>query len=637
MLQNIRDRFTGVVAGFAIAAIGIMLTISFVDTGNFTGTTNFAARVNGEDIPLADFRQIAQQQLLQQEEATRASLSDEARMQLERNVLEGMVRNRVVAQYVQQMGYRVGDQQVAEHIRSLPVFQVAGQFSSDGYMAALAGQGMTPTAFEEERRAALQIEELQAGILESSFLTPAEYRRFILLEGEQRQAAFAILGADAVSAGIKVTEEDVRQFYDANPDKFESEESVAIDFVEATLQNVEPGAAVTEEELRAAYEANPDRFRTEEQRHARHILIAIDQDTDDAAARELAGKVRSRLVAGEDFAALAREYSDDPGSASGGGDLGWAGRGTYVGAFEDALFGLKAGDMSEPVKTEFGYHIIQLLEVRPGAERSFAEVRGELEQELKASAGHDRFFALTEKMDDAALENPGSLDAVASVTGLPIRHLDRFTRAGGEPFGANRAVIDAVFSPAVLEGGENSPIVELDENRVAVLRVTEHRPVKLRPLDEVHAEAEAAVRAERAHQLVTEQGQALLAAARSGSDFAVLVAERNAKLQGPQALSRRTPDLPPELLSGIFRAPNPRGGQPVFGGLSLADGSFAVFRVDAVTPGKPEDIPQEQRDARKNILARQAGVADITALAVDLRNDAKVVVAPGLFEQSENF
>ena len=167
MLQTIRDRFTGAFAVVIIGAIAVALTITLIDTDTFSGVGNFAARVNGEEIPLNDFRQVAQQQVLEQEELTRAEMAPEAREQIERNVLEGLVRNRVVAQYVRREGYRVGDARVAEHIRGLEAIKVGGQFSSDGYMAALASQGVSPAAFEEERRAALQIEQLQNGLLES--------------------------------------------------------------------------------------------------------------------------------------------------------------------------------------------------------------------------------------------------------------------------------------------------------------------------------------------------------------------------------------------------------------------------------------------------------------------------------------
>jgi peptidyl-prolyl cis-trans isomerase D len=635
MLQSIRDRFTGVLAALVIGAIAVALTITLVDTSTFTGVTDFAARVNGEEIPLTEFRQIVQRQVLEQEELTRTQLPKEARRQIEQNVLEGMVRNRVVAQYVKKQGYRVSDQRVAEHIRGMDLFQVGGQFSSDGYMAALAAQGVSPAAFEEERRAALEIEQLQEGLLASSFFTPAEYRRFVLLEGERRRAAYAYLDAQKLAAGISLSEADLKDYYDRHPEQFQSEESVVLEYVEARMTDLEPAPEPDEAELRGIYEANPERFTTAEQRRARHILIAVDQDTDEASAAKLAGELRARLDKGEDFAALAREYSDDPGSAASGGELGWASKGTYVAPFEEALFAASVGDITQPVKTDFGYHIIQLEEVRSGERRSFESVRDELAAEASARANEERFVALTDRMDDAALENPGSLDAVAAATGLPVRRIDYFTRAGAEPFAGNRAVIDAAFSAAVIEDGENSAIIDAGDGRAVVVRVVEHRPVRLRAFEEVRAEVETAARAERTARLAAERGRQLMERLQGGEDLASAAAAVDATVVPVRLFDRGSQDAPAELVGALFRAPRPAAGRPTYGVTELADGGVAVFQIDEVIAGSPESIPLEQRDARKNILARQTGIAELTALAVDLRREADVMVPPNLFEDDD--
>lgn len=636
MLQNIRDRFTGVLAVLIVAVIGLALTITLVDTDTFTGVANFAARVDGEEIPLADFRQVAQQQILDREQETRGEIPAADKLTLQRNVLEGMVRNRVVAHYVRESGFRVSDKRVIEHIHTMPAFQVNGKFSSDGYLAALASQGINATSFEQEQRAALQIDQLQNGLLESAFFTPAEYRRFMLLEGERRRAAFATLSPEKFLAAVTPGEDEIKAYYDTHADRFESEESVALDYVEAKASELPPPGEPTEAELRTLYDSAPERFETTTQRRARHILVAVDADTTEEAARARATEIRAKLASGGDFAALAREYSDDPGSAAAGGELGWAGPGTYVEPFEAALETQQVGATSQPVRTDFGFHIIQLEEVRAGTRRSFEDARDELAAELRARGSQERFFELTESMDDAALENPGSLDAVARAAGLPVRRIENFTRAGGEPLGGVRAVIDAAFSAPVLEDGENSALIEAGEGRAIILRVVEHRPARLRPLDEVRGEVEKAVRAEKAAAIVAERGTKIVADARSGGDFAALVAAAGVSLIAPsEPLARNSPEVVPEVLAAIFRAQRPVTGASIFDGVTLPSGAYVVLRVDEVIPGNPEDIPREQRDARKAMLARQVGVAEITALAMDLRRDAKVVVAPGLFEDQD--
>ncbi len=245
MLQNIRDRFTGVMALIIIGGIGVAMVIGLVNTETGMQGRESAASVNGEEIALTDYREVVQQQVLQQEQQTRSDIPPAERAQIDRNVLEGMVRNRVVAQYVKAQGFRVGDARVAEQIRTLPVFQVGGKFSPDGYQAALASQGVSPAVFEEERRVAMEIEQLQDGLLDSAFYTPAEFRRFVVLEGERRQAAYAIIDAKALAAGVTVTDADIKAYYDAHPDRFESRESVSLDYVEAKPAEIPPAAEPT--------------------------------------------------------------------------------------------------------------------------------------------------------------------------------------------------------------------------------------------------------------------------------------------------------------------------------------------------------------------------------------------------------
>jgi peptidyl-prolyl cis-trans isomerase D len=636
MLQTIRERLTGVVAFFIIAIIAVALVISFGNMDAGIGTGRFAARVNGEDIPLLDYRQVYQNQLIRQQELYQGELPAELEAQLQRNVLEGMVRNRLVGQYVRDHGYRVGDQQVAAYIRSLPAFQVGGEFSSQSYIATLSSQGLTPEIFERDQRVNLEISQLQNGLVESAFYTPTEYRRFIELEQERRQVAYVLFEPSDFVAEIQVTEAEIRDYYAANPQLFETEESVSLEYLEVSLGDVSGEIAVDEAALVDYYEANIERFQTAEERLASHILIATDDDTDEAAAESLALDLSRRLEAGEAFAELASEFSDDPGSAADGGNLGWAGRGVYVDAFEEALFALGEGEVSAPVKTGFGYHIIRLDGVRPGAQQSLDEVREALLEELKRRGAEDRFYALAERVDDIALENPGSLEVVAQETGLSLNTIEVFTRAGGEPFGYVPRLVDAAFSPAVLVDGENSPLIELADDRAVVIRVTQHRLPELKGLEAVRAEIDETLRLEKAVRLAAERGEALLSRALDGEGLDELAAEFGVDLSGPKLLARTSSEVPADLLGVVFRTPSPADGASRIAGLSLGTGAYAVYSLDTVRPGRPEAIPRQQRDQRKTLLAQQAGAASAAGLIAELRRGAKVIVAPDLFEQDES-
>ena len=557
MLQTIRDRLTGWVAIVVIAGIAVALVISFGKSRTDVSAQNFAARVNNEDISVAEFRQNYQNRLAQEQERTRTELTSAGTQQLQKQVLDQMILSRAVAQFVRDQGYRVDNNSLGESLRKIPAFQVGGKFSQTGYEATLASQGKSKGTFEEEVRTNMQIEQLLDGLLASAFYTPAEFRRFVTLEGERRAVSYAVIDPQKLMGSVQLQEADLKAYYDTHPDKFEIPESVSLDYVEASISDLGQEPQVDEAKLHAIFDADPDRFRSAEQRRSRHILIAANGDRDAPRAEQLARDIRARLGKGEDFSALAKQYSNDPGSAAAGGELGWAGRGTFVGPFEKSLFGLKIDEISEPVRTEFGYHVIQLEETRGGASRAFEEVRDQLVKEAGTRDAQDRYAGLTEKMDDAALQNPSSLDAVAKATGLPVKHLDAFTRGGGGPFGANRSVIDAVFAAAVLEEGENSPLIELGEGHTAVFRVAEHRRAKLRPFEDARSQAETELRREKASELAAARGQEILKRATGGGDLGAIAREFDVALATPQPVGRGATDLPAELLAVIFGRRSP--------------------------------------------------------------------------------
>jgi peptidyl-prolyl cis-trans isomerase D len=635
MFQTIREKLTGWVAIAVIAVIGIPLVISMgnMDAGS-TGS-NLAARVNGEEISKVEFDRVFRSQLLAQQQSLRGELPAGAEDQLKRNVLDSLVLTRAITQYAESAGYRVGDDRVAEHIRQLPVFQVGGKFSRPAYEGALATQGIAPATFETEQRQLLAVSQLQDGLAASAFYTPAEFRRLLTLEGERRRVAYVLIDTARLAGASSVSEDDIQAFYSTNSAQFQRPESVTLEYIEIRLADMAPGYEPAESELREAYDADPTRFRSAEERRARHILVAVNAQRDDAAAAKLAADISAQLAQGADFAALAAKHSDDPGSASRGGDLGWAGAGAYAAPFEEALFALDAGETTGPVRTEFGYHLIRLEEIRPGSERPFEAVRDQLAAEVRSQKAQDEYYALAERLDDLALENPASLEPAATATGLPLKRLAGYTRAGGGVFGNNQNLLGAVFSETVLEGGENTPLIELDEDRAIVARVAEYLPAAPRPLAEVRDEVAAQLRLLRANTEARSRAAAIREKTGAGMNLAAAAAAVGERLVEPGPVSRVDGAVPPELLRAMFSAPKPTKG-PVVEVLDLTDGGYAAaYEVFEVIPGNADSIPADIRDQRKAALARQSAVVETEALARSLRESASVVVADDLFEKPD--
>jgi len=635
MLEKIREGLKGWMAWMVVIVIGVPLVLTFVGGDTTLGGGSTAATVNGEDIPTVEFQRVLQDRMVARQQETRSQLSAEVEEQLKRETLDGLVLNRAVIQFVRKAGFRVSAQRVADHIRTLPNFQVGGQFSKPAYDAALAANGVPPAAFESEQRSLLEVNQLQDGIAGSSFFTPGEFRRIIALDQQRRDLDYVLLDPKVLGAGVTPTEAEIQAWYATNSAEFQTGETVDIDYIEVSVADTASDFVPDEAALRKAYDDDPTRFRSAEERQARHILISVGDERTDAEARALADEIAGKLAAGAEFAALAAQYSADPGSAARGGDLGFAGRGVYVDAFEQALFALQPGQTSAPVKTEFGYHIIRLEAIKASDGQGFEEVRGQLAEALREQKAQDGFYALAERLDDLALENPGSLEPAAKELGLQIRRHAGYARAGGGPFGDSADMASAIFSDAVLEGGENTPLIELDSGRVVVARVAEHKLPAARPLAEVRDEIVARLRTVRAASEARSQGEAILKRQQAGEDLAAVAASMGLRLQNTGPLFRRSPVLPPDLLAAVFRTPAPAEDRPVVRGVVLADGGYAVFRLNRVIPGQPDQIPQEQRDAQQRILSQRSAQAELAAFAAELRGTAKVVVAKDLFKAED--
>jgi len=484
MLQQIRDKITG---WFAIVFLGA-IAIVFIFWGiQFESSVNVAAaKVNGEKVPVEAVRRAWQNRQQELQQTLRDELPEELVKSEQQRLLEDFIRRELLVQRVGELGYRVSDRDLVGELASIPALQVDGQFSRDRYAALLRSQGRTEADFEAEFRRDLEISQLQNAIGVSSFALPGELNRRVQLMGETRDVQMLIVPSAGFAAGVTVTDEQIAARYEQRKAEFQTPETVNLEYVQLTLAEVAAGVQVTDEALRSFYDqVAAERYATAERRPARHILI--ESGSDDAAAKAKAEKLTAEAKGGADFAALAAQNSDDPGSKGQGGDLGWSTRESFVGPFSEALFAMSPGEVRGPVKTQFGYHVIKLEGIEPAAQRSFEDVRAELEADYRREQAQSAFYERSQQLADEAFAALSELESVATKLGLELRTVEGFTRQGGGALGADRKVIDAVFSDDVLKDRQNSPAVNVGEESVVVLRVTEHKTPAQRPLEEVRA------------------------------------------------------------------------------------------------------------------------------------------------------
>ncbi|HEX5420642.1 MAG TPA: SurA N-terminal domain-containing protein [Gammaproteobacteria bacterium] len=471
--------------------IGILIAGGFVFWGvNFHfNAASYAAKVNGDEIPLEDFQRQVQQQESQYQQLYKIDLNDAMRTQIKHIVLDQLVQQKALQQRVNDQGYRVSDQSLAASIRSIPAFQVDGKFNMDSYRAYLRNQGMSDAAFTELERQQLALVEFEKGVTDSSFMTPAELNRYVALMHQKRRFGYALFKADDFTGKVKVADDEVADYYKGHHAEYMTAEAVGLEYIELTRDEVASGINVTDDELQQYYNDHKSDYSTPEERHADHILITPKKGETDAETKARAEAVLKRVQGGEDFAKVAKEVSQDPGTADQGGDLGWIGRGMLKGPFEDTLFSMKVGDVKGPVKTDFGYHIIKLVQIRGGAVQPFAEVKDKLLAQVRKQRADDVFYERSNKLADEAFDAYDSLDTVGKKLGLPVKTVDRFPRSGDPAVFMNSApIVDAVFGAEPLEKGMNSGLLKLSDNDVVVVNVAERYPPKEKPLDEVKAQ-----------------------------------------------------------------------------------------------------------------------------------------------------
>lgn len=616
MLQNIRDNSQGWIAKTIIGLIVVLMALTGVDaiiTG--TGNSQNAADVNGEKISQNELNQAVEmqrRQLLQQlgKEFDPAMLDERL---LRDASLKGLIERSLLLQGAKDSKFAFSQAALDQVIVQTPEFQVEGRFNADRFDQVIRQLGYTRMQFRQMLEQEMLIGQLRAGISGSGFVTDEEVTAFARLEKQTRDFATRTLKADP--AAVKVSDDDVKAYYDAQQSQFMSPEQVVIEYVELKKDAFFSQVSVGDDEMKAAYESEIANLA--EQRQAAHILIEVGGDVSDEQAKARIEEVQKRLQGGEDFAALAKEFSQDPGSASEGGDLGYAGKGVYDPAFEDALYALKQDEVSAPVRTEFGWHLIKLLGVQAPDVPSFDSLKEKLETDLKAQRVEQRFVEATKQLEDAAFES-SDLAQPAQELGLKVQTSEPFGRQGGEGIAANRQVLQAAFSQEVLEDGSNSSAIELDPNTLVVIRVKEHRKPQQLELDQVSDSIRAQLTKTRASEAAKAAGEQMVAELRDGK-----VKPEGAEWQVVEAATRNQDGVDPAVLQALFRMPKPTGEKSEFSGIALANGDFVVIRLKGVS--EPEQaLSDEEKAMYRRFLASRSGQEDFAAYRKLLESKADI-------------
>ena len=615
-----------------------ILAIIFVPFA-FFGMTNYnflsagwAAKVDDVEISLFQLENAYQNQLLQLSEY--GELPAQYLTTIKSSILERLIRDTLVDLHVADSGYRIDDAMVTALIQRASQFREGGVFSKELYYTWLDQTAQDAAVFEAQQRQAIRVSQLQRGIGATAFVTPSEYRRYLNLFAEQRQASIATFDVAALADTVVVKDEDIAAYYDSVPNAFLSPESVDFEYIDLRRDVLTQAIEVSAEELLEYYEESANRFQQDEQRQARHILILFEDDP--VAAEEQAVALTARAKAGEPFEDLARQYSKDGGTSEQGGDLGTILQTQMPGALGDAIFAMSKGEIQGPVKSDFGFHVVRLDDIVAGGPLSLDQVRGDLEGELKTRAADAQFLELERTLANA-LFDANDLQVMAASSGLEVALATGYTRSGGAPFGGSQAVIDAVFDASVLHDGQISDVIEIDINRSAVIQVKEYHAEARRTVDDVRDEIRFALQSERALNMVQDRARRFIEALQNGATFNAAAIDVEAAVTPTLMVGRQNETMDANVLNEIFRAKKPLPGNVRIESVITTAGDYVVFMVTAVIPGRPESIPLADRDARKDQLESVAGAADFSAYVSELQQRADIERSNEALQQQDFF
>lgn len=601
----------------------IILPFAFwgVDSYRKSGGASPLATVDGEKIGQQEFENALNQQQQRFREMAGANFDPSFfdKPEIKSSVLDRLVTQHLMAIEARKAGLSIADEQIGQIILSIGAFQKDGKFDRGLYESILKEKGKTPADFDAEIRRALLIQQLTDAYSQNGYAAKAVAENLIRLNEQQRVVAVANLDAASFLKQVKLPDNAVGDYYDKNSREFQMPERAKVEYVVLSADSLLSQVTVSDEEARQYYDEHKAEFGTQEQRQAAHILIGVPKLASDAekmAAKDKAEQVLQQVrQAPAKFAALAKQYSQDPGSAANGGDLGMFGRGAMVKPFEDSVFSLKVGEISGLVQTDFGYHIIKLIAVKPAKVQAFSELKGMIAQRLKSQKASDKFAELAEKFSNTVYEQSDSLKPAAELAKVAVQQ-GAWLSKGQVPAGIwTDKALQAVFSEDALKNKRNTAAVEVAPNTLLAARVTEYEPASIRPLAEVSAGIQKKLLQAQASEQAAQQGKKLLEQLQGGERASVA-------WKAAQSVSRtQRGTIDPQLLQAIFRADT--GKLPAYVGIAGANG-YVLARIDAV---KNDAIIDENKLARYEQQIRQiTGEALLMAYMADAKKRASVTM-----------
>lgn len=623
MLEIIRERAQGVIVKIILGLITIPFALWGVDSYIRGGDkVDIVAEVDGQNITSQEFSRT----LKEQQERMRGAMGeryDPAMLdspEVRQSVLDGLVQQRLLVTEANRVGFNLPDTLLASIIAEIPEFQQDGKFSQARYESMIRAQDMTPAIFENRLRQNLVIQQLFEGLSHGVAVPRASEEMVARLAEQQREISQAMLTPEQYMIQLKVDPADVKAYYEKHREEFLVPEQARLDYVVLSADELQQQMLVSDEEIKKYFDEHSAQYNEPEQRRASHILIA-----ERTQAEQILKEIKQNPAKFED---LAKQYSKDPGSAAKGGDLGFFARGAMVKPFEDAAFGMKGGEISGLVQSDFGFHIIKLTAIRHGEARAFDAVRGEIAQELKKQKAVKKFVELAETFSNTVYEQPESLNPVADALKLKIQSSPWISKKGTDTaLLKHPKLLQAVFSEDALKLKRNTEAVEVAPNTLVAARVAEYKAASYKPFEELSTELAKRLLREQGNAMAVKQGKDALAGLQKGDAVAdlkwgatILINRENASSMGKDALNR------------IFRAD--AGKLPAYTGIENPKGGYLLIKVSKVV--EPGAIDPAKKKSYANQLRQALAQEYSSAYLASLKQKADISIKKEKLEKVEH-
>ena len=625
MLQAIRDHAQGWIAWVIVGLIILTFALFGIDQYARGDKVVVVAEVNGEDITANQFLTLynRQKQRLQQQfgDLYDQVVQDE---DLRDQVLDALIESEEIRQFAASNNMVISDQQLASAIHSADVFQQDGKFSQKVYEDVLLRNGLNVARFEYEQRQFLSENQFKNLTIASSFATASEVEQLAQLQGQQRKVSYLRVDQRPFLKTVTITDEQVAEEYNKDLTRYVEPEKVSIDYIDLSKKKLAESIPVSDEIIEGFYEENKGQFTLPEQRNAKHILISVDANTPaaDEAALKTVAEVQAKIAAGESFEELAKTYSQDPGSAKTGGDLGTFEQGMMVPEFDEAVFSMKEGEVSEPVKTDFGYHLIKLVKIEPKKSQPLEAVKSEVTKQYQLQQADIEYFELLEKLTTVAYEQSDSLEPAATATGLKVMTSDLFSKAGGEGVVlSNSKVVNTAFSEDVLKSNLNSGSIEVGDSHTVFIRVNTHQEARQKDLSEVSASIKEELTRQAAIAESAKLGDELLGKINAGEVPESLMKD-GVEWNTVGWIGRDAQNLLPQMVSEAFKVAKPVEGKSSWTQFALSTGDTILLQVSEV---KAEALTDEQKAPLNKAFSDLFANAELNARIIEMKKTSDIV------------